>query len=334
MVAGPRNQDFFSFNCFGKVTSATRDPSFCHTVLPGTLEGGADRSDFERSYCCRNLNSIFAIAIKDEKSRSRFNWKCFLHLLNNPEARRMIRHVEVKNLATIVTDHKESIKQAEPDRWNRKEIHRGDDFPMIAKKGQPEFCSFWVSRHPLHPSGDRSLGNIETQHEKFPVNARRSPGRILRDHPEDQFPHLLRNLSPSNRPWHSGNSLPIQPEASPMPSDHRFRGDHAKYLLPLGPEPSHQDPEQLFEYCESWPGMLPFQCRKLLTENEVFNQKALTCVEEAKNGAEQESKGPSYAQLLSRFACGTQGYIPLKFKADRVLANNSLLASTNCAAAE
>jgi hypothetical protein len=67
--------------------------------------------------------------------------------------------------------------------------------------------------------------------------------------------------------------------------------------------------------------MPSFQCRKLLTENEVFNQKALTCVEEAKNGAEQGLKGPSHAQLLSRFACGTQGYIPLKSQSERVLAN-------------
>jgi hypothetical protein len=68
--------------------------------------------------------------------------------------------------------------------------------------------------------------------------------------------------------------------------------------------------------------MPSFQCRKLLTESEVFNQEAATCVEEAKNGAEQESKGLCHAGLLSRFACGTQRYILLKSQADRILAND------------
>jgi hypothetical protein len=68
--------------------------------------------------------------------------------------------------------------------------------------------------------------------------------------------------------------------------------------------------------------MPSFQCRQLLTESEVFNQEAATCVEEAKNGAEQESKGLCHAGLLSQFACGTQRYILLKSQADRILAND------------
>jgi hypothetical protein len=68
--------------------------------------------------------------------------------------------------------------------------------------------------------------------------------------------------------------------------------------------------------------MPSFQCRKLLTESEVFNQEAATCVEDAKNGAEQKSKGLCHAGLLSRFACGTQRYILLKSQADRIFAND------------
>ena len=53
-------------NVVQQVLSATFDPTLRYTVLPGTLEGGAGRSDFERSCCCGNLNSLFAIAIKGE----------------------------------------------------------------------------------------------------------------------------------------------------------------------------------------------------------------------------------------------------------------------------
>src|SRR5882762_11921533 len=90
-----------------QVTLATRDPSLRHPVLPRTFEGGADRSGFERSCCCRNLNSIFAITIKDEKSRSRFKWKRFPELLNNPEACRMFRDFEVQNPPTVMADDEE-----------------------------------------------------------------------------------------------------------------------------------------------------------------------------------------------------------------------------------
>src|SRR5882762_8419609 len=107
-----------------QVTLTTRDPSLRDTVLPRTFEGGADRSDLERSCCCRNLNSIFAITIKDEKSRSRFKWKCFLQLLNNPDARRMLRDVEIQGPPTIVANDEEAVEHAERNCPDGDEIHR------------------------------------------------------------------------------------------------------------------------------------------------------------------------------------------------------------------
>src|SRR5882762_960668 len=107
-----------------QVTSTTLDPSLRDTVLPGALERGADRSDFERSRCCRNLNSIFAITIKDEKSRSRFKWKCFPQLLNNSEARRMPRNVEIQGPPTIVANDEEAVEHAERNCPDGDEIHR------------------------------------------------------------------------------------------------------------------------------------------------------------------------------------------------------------------
>ena len=161
----------------------------------------------------------------------------------------MFGHVEVENLTTIVTDHEEAVEHAEPESWNGEEVYRRDGFPVIPQKCEPTFGQFRVPRRSFHPAGDRLLGNIESQHEKLPMDARRSPGGILRDHLEDQFPHLLWNLSPPNRSSHLGNQLPIQSEAGPMPSDHRFRGDHDECPFPFRPEPLRQHPEDLLEYC-------------------------------------------------------------------------------------
>src|ERR1700704_168364 len=157
----------------------------------------------------------------------------------------MLSDIEVENLTTIVTDHEKPVERAKPEGWNGEEVHRRDGFSVIPQKGEPTSSSLWVSWRSFHPAGDGSLGNSESQHEKLPVNARRAPRRIFGHHSEDQFPHFLRSLSSSDRPAHFGNQLPVQSEASPMPSDHRFRSDHDKRLFPSEPEPSRQYPEQL-----------------------------------------------------------------------------------------
>jgi len=49
--------------------------------------------------------------------------------------------VEVQNASTIMADDKEAVEHPERDRWNGKEIHGGDGFPVITKKGKPAIAS-------------------------------------------------------------------------------------------------------------------------------------------------------------------------------------------------
>jgi hypothetical protein len=49
----------------------------------------------------------------------------------------------------------------------------------------------WISRSSPDPSPDTPFRDIETQLEQFAVNARRSPGRILSHHTEDQGANLF-----------------------------------------------------------------------------------------------------------------------------------------------
>jgi hypothetical protein len=87
--------------------------------------------------------------------------------------------VEVQNVSTIMADDKEAVEHPERDRWNGKEIHGGDGFPMITKKGKPAIASLTAPSRSFHPAGNGSLGNIKTQHEQFAVDARRAPSGIL-----------------------------------------------------------------------------------------------------------------------------------------------------------
>src|SRR6516162_7929710 len=79
------------------------------------------------------------------------------------------------------------------------EVHRRNGLAMFPEERQPSLHHIWISRGSLHPSRDTPFREIETQLQQFAVNPRRSPGRILRDHTEDQGANLLADtLPPSN----------------------------------------------------------------------------------------------------------------------------------------
>jgi hypothetical protein len=69
-----------------------------------------------------------------------------------------------------VTDDEKAIEHAEGDRRNTEEVHRGNRFPVITEKGKPALDWLRISRCPFHPTRDRSLRNIKTEHEKLAMN--------------------------------------------------------------------------------------------------------------------------------------------------------------------
>src|SRR5712671_2358208 len=159
----------------------------------------------------------------------------------------MLCDIEVQDAPTIVTDDEEAIERAEGDRRNREEVHRGNRFPVITEKGKPARGRLRISRCPFHPTRDRSLRDIKTEHEKLAMDAWRSPRWVLNDHPEYQFLNLLRRLSSSGRPPDSGDQLPVQTESGLVPTHHRFGRDRNEGPLPSGPKSTNGDPEELVE---------------------------------------------------------------------------------------
>src|ERR1700676_4475376 len=101
-----------------QIAAATLDPSLRDTVLPRAFERGPHGPDLQGSHRCGNLDSILAIPVEDQEPGSRFIWKRFPQLLDDPEARRVFGDIVVENLTTIVTDHEEAVEHAEPEGWN------------------------------------------------------------------------------------------------------------------------------------------------------------------------------------------------------------------------
>jgi len=96
----------------------------------------------------------------------------------------------MQDTAAIVADDKEAAEDAEGDRGHGEEVHGRNRFPVIRKKCTPALGWLGISRNPLYPASDGSLGGIEAQHEQFTVIARSAPGRVLPHDTEDQLPSL------------------------------------------------------------------------------------------------------------------------------------------------
>src|SRR5260370_37660926 len=147
-----------------EITTATPYPTLCHSILPRTFERGANRIQAQGSNRCRDFQSILGITIKHEEPRSASTWKCSSQLLDDPRACRMLCDIEVHDATAIVTDDKKAIEHAEGDRRNSEEVHRGNRFPVITEKGKPARGRLRISRCPFHPTRDRSLRDIQTEH--------------------------------------------------------------------------------------------------------------------------------------------------------------------------
>jgi hypothetical protein len=106
------------------------------------------------------------------------------------------------------------------------------------------------------------------------VNTWGAPVGVLRNHPKDQIADFVGNPSPANYPAGSGNCTPIDCKPRSVPTYNRLRAHNDESLFPFGPEPSRQDPEELIEGCQPWPGMLSLQCYELLAKSQ-FSSSSL-----------------------------------------------------------
>jgi len=133
-----------------EITAATPYPTLCDSILPRTFERGADKIHPQGSNRCGDFLSMLGITIKDDEPRSGSKWKCFSQLLDDPQACWMLCDIEVQDAPTIVTDDEKAIEHAEGDRRNSEEVHRGNRFPVITKKGKPARGRLRISRCPFH----------------------------------------------------------------------------------------------------------------------------------------------------------------------------------------
>jgi len=129
-----------------------------------------------------------------------------------------------------------------------------------------------------------------------------SPSGVLRHHAEDQLPHLLRRRPSADRSPDSGDQPPIHAKASPVPAHNRFRSDDDDRLLPLGPQPTDGDPEELVKQMESWPRTTPLQNGQLLSQHKVFKDEIPAVTEDSKERPEREPEDAEHMPIYNKSA--------------------------------
>ena len=159
---------------------------------------------------------------------------------------------------------------------------------MIAEKRPPALCRFRIPGRPFHPTGDRALGNLKSEHKQLAMNARRSSGWVVGDHPEDEIANFLGGRFSSNRSTGLGNQLPIQAKPGSVPTDDGFRGDQEERLPPTRPKASRNYPEESVEVSKAWTRSAPLQHGQLLTQCQILKEETLSRAKKANQRSDAE----------------------------------------------
>jgi hypothetical protein len=133
--------------------SAASDLTLRNAVLPRALDGGLHARDLHGSNRSRDVPSILRVVVKDEELGRGLIREGFAHLLDNPDAGRIWRDIEVQNASSVVADDEEVVEYVECKCRDREEIHRGDGFSVITQKGQPTFAGGPGAWAPASSSG-------------------------------------------------------------------------------------------------------------------------------------------------------------------------------------
>jgi hypothetical protein len=109
---------------------------------------------------------------------------------------------------------------------NNEQVHGGDIWGMIVYEGTPSLA--WRATPLDHVFGDTRLRQFKPELEQFPLDAWRSPKRVLDAHPPDQHAQLGLDLWPPS-PRARLPSL-ITAKAGPMPTHEGVGPDDCENL--------------------------------------------------------------------------------------------------------
>lgn len=150
-----------------QIAAARTHEAFCDSILPGTLERGANWLHPGSLDCLDDLAVEGSVAVEDRLARCGVIWKGLSQLLRNPRTGRMPRGIEKQNAPSVMSDHEEAIGQTEGERRDGEDIHCSDGLAVIVEKRRPTFCRLAIEE-PCASSAVRSARRYQIRAFSIP----------------------------------------------------------------------------------------------------------------------------------------------------------------------
>ncbi len=152
-------------------------------VLPWRPRGSEYLLDPEARHPAPKPRAVHAIPVPQEVARGPIPWERLDDLLTSPLARGVLGDVEMHHPTPLESQHDEDVKNSKRDGGDNEQIDASEGRSLILQK-RPPTLGRWTSPAD-HVPGHRGQGDLDSQHEQFPMHPRRAPERILqRDAPD------------------------------------------------------------------------------------------------------------------------------------------------------
>jgi hypothetical protein len=247
----------------------TCEPTFRGSVLPRCSVRRARWFRSNNLHCGDDLRGESRVAVEDEAIRRRVEGERLPDLLRDPGRGRVLRDVEVRDLASTVPDHEQHVEQAERRRADDEQVHRRDDLAVVPEERQPGLPRLGPPAETVQVARHRALRDLEAEHPEFSVDTRCAPAVVGR-HLPDEVPDLGID-GRSTKPGAAARyPVPVEIEAGPMPADHGVRLHDHQRVAPSRPEAAKDEPERAVGGADA--GLLAprLERGKLLAQGQVF----------------------------------------------------------------
>lgn len=218
-------------------------------ILPRTSRRCENLLDAQRLDSPSNLNTVPAVAIAEEILGRVSVCERLYDLLCRPSSGRMLSHIEMQHLATIVFQDNEYEQHFHRDCRHSKEIDRDHLADMVVQEGSPRLV-----RWPPEVAQDARHGTFgvgEAGHLQLAMNPRCAPQRIGRSHLFDQSAEFCggagATATPALRLRQPG---PEFAEPFPLPTDDGVGLDVDQRMSPVGPQGVESDPKSPIPVCQ------------------------------------------------------------------------------------
>jgi len=187
--------------------------------LPRRARGGQNFADADVSHLFSKVMPEDSVAVAQQVAGEFGKGKCLPQLLSRPLRGRVGGNVKVQNAAPVMGQNQENVKNLEADRRNGEEINRDQLLGMSLQEGAPRLRRWLMAAQ--HVFADTAFSDVDAEFEKFPMDARCTPTRILLAHLADQVSDFVGDEGSSGLPAPHLPS-PEQSKAGPMPGQDRF----------------------------------------------------------------------------------------------------------------